>query len=606
MERSVLQDLRKVQHGPSVGLDLTRWVGPIGLTIAVGVVYFIAARLSLALLTKPEGVAVFWPAAGVSAGALIALGARARWPIVIGTMAATIVANILGDRNLWGAVLFALSNAGEAVLAAWLIERLFGVDFRLGKLLNVLGLIAAAMAGAAASGIGGAIGFKLFHSTATPILTTYLHWFASDALGIITVAPLLIELTSAARDRPPLSELVEGALAVAMLALASALAIFLRSELLANVGPVAVLFAPLLWLAARCRPVFAAAAAFIISLSIVWTTTFGIGYFGNPDLSINERVLAAQVSILLVTIGASVLAALFAEIRDKRRFAEAALRASETERYLIETERLAALGRLVAGVAHELNSPVGISLTVASTLARRCTDFADQILSGPVRRSGLAEFTNGCRDAADQLVANLQRAGELIQSFKQVTADRSQADRRRFDLKLATEQLVASLRPSLPKHRDCLGLDMPSGIMLDSYPGAYGQALTNLIVNAVTHGLADGVGGHVLIRAHRTDPEQIDIAVADDGAGMSEDIQRHAFDPFFTTSRAQGSTGLGLSIVHNLVTDQLGGRISLVSAPGRGTTISMTLPLRAPGQAEPARPGVSAPKALSSEDLPRT
>ena len=274
-------------------------------------------------------------------------------------------------------------------------------------------------------GIGGAIAFKLFHSTTTPILTTWQHWFASDGLGIITVAPLLIELASASRDRPPLSELVEGALAVAALALVSGLAIFLRSELLATVGPVAVLFAPLLWLAARCRPVFAAAAAFIVSLSIVWTTTFGIGYFGNPGLSMAERVLAAQVSILLVTIGASVLAALFAEIRDKRRLAEAALHASETQRYLIETERLAALGGLVAGVAHEINSPVGISLTVASTLAHRSANFADQIVSGPVRRSLLAEFTDGCRDAANQLVANLQRAGELIQSFKQVAVDRS-------------------------------------------------------------------------------------------------------------------------------------------------------------------------------------
>src|SRR5258707_4097422 len=134
---------------------------------------------------------------------------------------------------------------------------------------------------------------------------------------------MLIELGSASRDRPPLSEVIEGALAVAALALVSGVAIFLRSELLANVGPVAVLFAPLLWLAARCRPVFASAAAFIISLSIVWTTTFGIGYFGNPDLSIADRVLAAQFSILLVTIGASVLAALLSEIRDKRRVVEA-------------------------------------------------------------------------------------------------------------------------------------------------------------------------------------------------------------------------------------------------------------------------------------------
>src|SRR6266480_1289491 len=481
-EHGVRQNLRReIQHEPSTGIDLTRWGGSIGLAVAVGIAYFVAARLSLALLTKPEGVAVFWPAAGVSAGALIALGSQARWPVIVGTMAATIVANLFGDRNLWGAVLFGLCNAGEAVLTAWIVAHYFGSDFRLSNLRNVLGLAAAAIIGAAVSGVGGAMTFKLFHSTTTPILTTWQHWFASDGLGIITVAPLLIEL-------------VEGALAVTALALVSGFAIFLRSELLATVGPVAVLFAPLLWLAARCRPVFAAAAAFIVSLSIVWTTTFGIGYFGNPGLSMAERVLAAQVSILLVTIGASVLAALFSEIRDKRRLAEAALHASEAQRYLIETERLAALGGLVAGVAHEINSPVGTSLTVASTLAHRCTDFADQIVSGPVRRSLLAGFADGCRDAANQLVANLQRAGELIQSFKQVAVDRSHADRRTFDLKLATEQIVASMLPGLPKFRDSLTLEMPFDIILDSYPGACGQVLTNLIFNAVTHGFADGPG----------------------------------------------------------------------------------------------------------------
>jgi signal transduction histidine kinase len=584
---------RQVQLELSTGIDLTRWVGSIGLAVAVGIVYFVAARLSLALLTQPEGVAVFWPASGVSAGVLIALGPRARWPVIVGTMAATIVANLFGDRSLWSAVLFALCNAGEAVLTAWLIGHYFGSDFRLSKLRNVLGLAAAATIGAAVSGIGGAITFKLFHSTTPPILTTWQHWFASDGLGIITVAPLLIELASASRDRPSLSEFVEGALAVAALALVSGLAIFLRSELLATVGPVAVLFAPLLWLAARCRPVFAAAAAFIVSLSIVWTTTFGIGYFGNPGLSTAERVRAAQASILLVTIGASVLAALFAEIRDKRRLAEAALHASETQRYLIETERLAALGGLVAGVAHEINSPVGISLTVASTLAHRCANFADQIAaSGPVRRSLLAEFADGCCDAANQLVANLQRAGELIQSFKQVAVDRSHADRRIFDLKLATEQILASVRPGLPKSRDSLALEMPSDIILDSYPGAYGQVLTNLIFNAVTHGFTDGPDGNMLIKARRLGMEQVEITFSDDGSGIPEEVQRHVFDPFFTTARARGSTGLGLYIVHNLVTQQLGGRITLVSALGKGTTICMSLPVLAPGPGRASRNAV--------------
>jgi signal transduction histidine kinase len=575
--------LNQAQHGVSTGIDLTRWVGSIGLAVALGIVYFVAARLSLVLLTKPEGVAVFWPAAGVSVGVLIALGSQARWPVVAGTMAATIAANLSGDRSIWSAVLFALCNAGEAVLAAWFIEHYFGSDFRLSKLRNVLGLAAAAIIGTAVSGVGGAVTFKLFHSTATPILTTWQHWFASDGLGIITVAPLLIELASASRDRPPWSELVEGTLTVAVLALVSGLAIFLRSELLANVGPVAVLFAPLLWLAARCRPVFAAAAAFIVSLSIVWTTTFGIGYFGNPGLSMEERVAAAQFSILLVTLGASVLAALFAEIRDKRRLAEAALHASETQRYLIETERLAALGSLVAGVAHEISSPIGTSLTVASTLAHRIAEFTDQIASHQVRRALLVEFADGCRSATEQLVANLQRAAGLIQSFKQVAVDRSSDDRRAFDLKVATEHVVASVRSRLLKSRSSLAIEMPSDIIMDSFPGPYGQVLTNLIFNAVTHGFTDGSGGHMLIKARRLGTDQVEIIFSDDGCGIPEAVQRHVFDPFFTTRRAQGSTGLGLYIVHNLVTQRLGGRITLAADPGKGTTICMTLPLLALG-----------------------
>ena len=576
-------DLRiQVQHELSTGIELARWGRSLGLAVAVGIIYFVAARLSLALLTKPEGVAVFWPAAGVSAGVLIALGSRARWPVVAGTMAATITANLSGDRDLLSAVLFALCNAGEAVLAAWLIEHYFGPDFRLSKLRNVLGLTAAAIVGTAVSGVGGAITFRLFHSTTTPILTIWQHWFASDGLGIITVAPLLIELAPASRDRPPLSELVEGALTVVALALVSGFAIFQRSELLANVGPVAVLFAPLLWLAARCRPVFAAAAAFIVSLSIVWATTFRIGYFGNPDLSMDQRVVAAQLSILLVTFGASVLAALFAEFRDKKRLAEAALRASETQRYLIETERLAALGSLVAGVAHEISSPIGTSLTVASTLANRSADFTGQIASRQVRRALLVEFADGCRNATDQLVANLERAAGLIQSFKQVAVDRSSDDRRAFDLKLATEQVIASVRSRLLKSRSSLVIEMPSNIIMDSFPGPYGQVLTNLIFNAITHGFADRPGGQMLIKAHRLGLDQVEITFADDGIGMPEQVQRHVFDPFFTTRRAQGSTGLGLYSVYNLVTQQLGGRITLASAPGKGTTICMTLPMLGP------------------------
>src|SRR5262249_5149182 len=162
-----------------------------------------------------------------------------------------------------------------------------------------------------------------------------------------------------------------------------------------------------------------------------------------------------------------------------------------------------------------------------------------------------------------------------------VAVDRSHADRRAFDLKLVTEQIMASVRPGLPKSRAQMDLDVPPNIILDSYPGAYGQVLTNLIFNAFVHGFAEGTG-HVLIKARRIDAKQVEITFSDDGTGMPEHVQRHVFDPFFTTKRAQGSTGLGLYIVHNLVTQRLGGRITLVSAPDRGTTIRMTLPVLAP------------------------
>ena len=132
-----------------------------------------------------------------------------------------------------------------------------------------------------------------------------------------------------------------------------------------------------------------------------------------------------------------------------------------------------------------------------------------------------------------------------------------------------------------------LELDVPSGLTLNSYPGPYGQVLTNLIFNAVTHGFPDGSSGHVLIKARRFALDEVEITVSDDGGGIPEDVQRHVFDPFFTTRRAHGNTGLGLYIVRNLVTQQLGGTVALVSAPGKGTTIRMRLPVLAPGQAEP-------------------
>ena len=298
-----------------------QWARPIGLFVLVGVAYYLAARLSLLLLTKPDGVAVFWPASGIAAGALIALGPAARWPVAAGAAVATIVANLMGDRTLISALVFALCNAGEALLAGWLIERYFGLGFSLDRLGHVLGLLGSAIVAAAVSGVGGTAGFLFFHNSTAPILATWQHWFASDALGILTVAPLMIELASVARQPPPRSELVEGIIALVTLGWVSGFVILLPQGHWGIVIPIAALFPLLLWLAARCRPIFSAAAAFIIAFTLVWMTTFGIGFFGESGLSIEQRILGAQASILAISLCALVLASLFAE----RRHHEAAL-----------------------------------------------------------------------------------------------------------------------------------------------------------------------------------------------------------------------------------------------------------------------------------------
>src|SRR6201981_1874362 len=160
--------------------SIRQWARSIGLAAAVGIVYFLAARLSLLLLTKPDGVAVFWPASGVASGVLIALGPRARLPVAAGAMAATIVANLMGDRTLFSAVVFGLCNAAEALLTAWLIERYFGLEFHLGELRHVRGILLCAFIAPAVSGIGGTAGFLYFHSPNASILTIWQHWFASD------------------------------------------------------------------------------------------------------------------------------------------------------------------------------------------------------------------------------------------------------------------------------------------------------------------------------------------------------------------------------------------------------------------------------------------
>lgn len=284
--------------------------------------------------------------------------------------------------------------------------------------------------------------------------------------------------------------------------------------------------------------------------------------------------------------------ALLHTAKDSAEKALAELRTTQAS--LVESEKLAALGSLVAGVAHEVNNPVGIGLTVASSLTHRCKALSAEIAEGPLRRSHLVEFIAAIENAATMIVTNLYRASDLVQSFKQVAVDRSSHGRRSFDLAGMCEQVAASLRPGLKASRIALEIRIPDGIVMDSYPGPLGQVLTNLFLNAVRYAFPDGRAGTIALSAETPDPHQVTITFSDDGSGMAEEVRRRAFEPFFTTTRGAGGTGLGLHIAFNIATHQMGGRISLDSAPGAGCRFVIAIPKVAPSTQDGAwRPRLS-------------
>jgi hypothetical protein len=217
-----MQNRTQDVHLPNGADPTLHWIGAIGLTVAVGIVYFFAAELSLALLAKSGGLTMFWLAGGMSSGVLIALGHHARLPVAGGTIVATIIAGLMAGRNIWVSTVLALCNAGQALLAAWLIERYFGSGFSFDRLRNVLGLLAAAIVASAAGAVGGTMAYKLLQGPTTPLWITSQHWFASGSIGIITVAPLMIGLAEALRVPPRRNEIVEGVIALAALTVTQA------------------------------------------------------------------------------------------------------------------------------------------------------------------------------------------------------------------------------------------------------------------------------------------------------------------------------------------------------------------------------------------------
>jgi two-component system, NtrC family, sensor kinase len=254
------------------------------------------------------------------------------------------------------------------------------------------------------------------------------------------------------------------------------------------------------------------------------------------------------------------------------------LMVEERTRQLISAEKMAALGELVAGISHEINTPIGTAITAASFLEKKAKTLTHQITSGDVRRSDLLEYLKNIDDAMQLTLTNLVRASELIQSFKKVAVDRSISDRRRFNLKEYLGDIVVSLKPRYKRSGHTIEIEVDEELEMDSYPGDISQVMTNLIMNSLTHAYPDSSKKGVMkIRAARERNSFI-IVFSDDGAGIPEENLSKIYLPFFTTMRGAGGSGLGLNIVYNIVTQKLGGTIECRSTIGLGTTFIITIP----------------------------
>lgn len=278
---------------------------------------------------------------------------------------------------------------------------------------------------------------------------------------------------------------------------------------------------------------------------------------------------------------------------ERRKQAEAELRSEHakstyalqelqrTQASLVQAEKMASLGGLVAGVAHEINTPVGIAVTSASFLLEESRKLDAEFAAGQIRKSAVAHFIATAQESSQLVLSNLERAANLVQSFKQVAVDETSDSRRVFDLQQYIGEVLTSLRPKFKKTAISVQLDCAGNIAMDTFPGGLAQVLTNLLMNSLMHAFDAGSSGLISIVALR-DGDTVQIECSDNGKGIAAEHLAQIFDPFFTTKRGHGGTGLGLNIVYNIVTQRLGGEIHVASQLGAGTRFTIRIPAVAP------------------------
>ena len=545
-------------------MGVRRWFASIACTVAVAVVYYLIARLSLSGLFffQSEGVTVFWAAAGISSGLLIGFGSCARWPVIAGVfVGAFLIPFIVLERGIWLSIIFAACDVIEPIIIAGLIARYFGDDFALDQLRKVLGFLGATIVGTIPSSLGGAVASRLFLGPETEVLTTWLHWWTGVAVGVVTVAPIIIGFSAALRG-PPLQriERIEGSAGLLSLAAMIGVVLSLPQQLWETVAPGALLFPVLLWLAVRCRPVFAASGVSMVSLTIAWTTIFDIGHFANPELTVDYRVVQAQAVILVAAIGAQVLAALFAE----RRASEARLAHANIMLERGRDNKLLNAQAVTAVIAHEIRQPLASIVTNAETALRWLER------EPPNHDRAAAALASINRDG--------KRASDVFEGIRALFA-RGGIERQPIDLNRIVLSVTDTLKEELHRHgvvvRHELTTELPPVI---GHGVQLREVVFNLVNNAVeAMSMTTNRPRALQVRTEVNGRDEITVLVQDSGPGIDPEQLDGLFNAFVST-KAHG-TGLGLAICRMIIEGH-GGQITASSDGKSGALFRFTLPIR--------------------------
>jgi len=474
-------------------------------------------------------------------------------------MAAEAIAAHLSWHTLWMTAIMALCAPVEALTVAGLIARYFGTDFSLDRTRNVVGLLGAAVAGAIAPSLVMSLAKRLLLGPSMMILPTWQHWFTGDVLGIVTVAPMVIGLADAVRHPPFRREYVEGTFALLSLAVVTSIIVALPREAWEVLLPVAWPFPILLWLAARSRPVFAAAGAFLVSNIIVWTTTFGVGHFGDTSSSLGNRVLEAQAAILFLAVSAYVLAALFAE----RRESEARLASANLMLQRERDNKLMSLQAVMASISHEIKQPL-------SAIALNGAAARELLKSAP---PDLAE----AQSALNDVVSDSHRTGQILDNLHRLFSREKQENEpiNINDLALSTLRL---LRRELADRGVAPALNLAAELpLVMGQKTQLQEVLLNLFHNAIEAMAAIKTDRRALkVRTALAAGQNILIEIEDSGPGIDPERLESIFDAFLTTKPHE--MGLGLAICSAIV-ERHGGQLLASSDGKNGALFEVVLPV---------------------------